>query len=166
MTTTNADQNSREALQAAFAGTPGTQMTKAAALDVVTSMYVAKQRALDQQKYLQEWKNQAAQNQDTGGQYLAQNAQAAFRQDHNDNSYQLEKHNLRNLLGPIDQNGNPIMNKGVPLPAPAALDKNGNPVKLFDLATNPSLSKYGDKTPQLVEKYAKSPYLSRYILNQ
>jgi len=166
LTTTNADQNSREALQAAFAGTPGTQMTKAAALDVVTSMYVAKQRALDQQKYLQEWKNQAAQNQDTGGQYLAQNAQAAFRQDHNDTSYQLEKHNLRNLLGPIDQNGNPIMNKGVPLPAPSALDKNGNPVKLFDLAANPTLSKYGDKTPQLVEKYAKSPYLSRYISNQ
>jgi len=166
LTTTNADQNSREALQAAFAGTPGTQMTKAAALDVVTSMYVAKQRALDQQKYLQEWKNQAAQNQDTGGQYLAQNAQAAFRQDHNDTSYQLEKHNLRNLLGPIDQNGNPIMNKGVPLPAPSASDKNGNPVKLFDLAANPTLSKYGDKTPQLVEKYAKSPYLSRYISNQ
>ena len=58
------------------------------------------------------------------------------------------------------------MNKGVPLPAPSALDKNGNPVKLFDLATNPTLSKYGDKTPQLVEKYVKSPYLSRYISNQ
>jgi hypothetical protein len=161
LATSGADQNSQQALQVALAGQPGSQMSKQAALDVISSMYVAKQRALDQQKYLQEWKSQSPDF------YLAQNAEQAFRNDHGDNYYNQEKHAIRNLFGPVDANGAPIKDQnGVPLPSQKALSKDGKPVSLFDLATNPSLSRYGDKTTKMIEKMMKSPYLTRYFSNQ
>jgi hypothetical protein len=94
-----ADQNSLGALETASLVVPKTDLSKNQALQVLASLYVDKQHALDQASYLNEYKNNlAASHPGMGNMYLAQNAQNAFRRDHSDIEYGKAKKALLDVL--------------------------------------------------------------------
>ena len=96
-----ADQNSLGALEAAAKAIPTTSLSKPQAMQVLASLYVDKQHALDQEQYLREYKdNLAALHPGMGNMYLAQNAINSFRQDpnHSEISYGKAKQALLDVL--------------------------------------------------------------------
>lgn len=97
--TTGADQHSLGALQTAARVVPSSNLSKAEAVEVLSGMYTDKQKMLDQQKYLNEYKANVAKK--YPGQpdlYLAQNALNAFRNDHPDTQYLQEKQKIKQML--------------------------------------------------------------------
>jgi len=164
--TSGADQHSLQSLQTALTAQPNSSIPKDVALDIVSSMYADKQKRIDKYNYIQDV-IQADANSGGYGNYNLANALRAFNVDHSDAQYQNEKHNFRNLLGPVDSNGNAIRDSktNIPKSAPMAFGTDGKPVPLFDLVANPTLSPRGEKIKPLVEKLSNSPYLSRWINN-
>jgi hypothetical protein len=97
--TSNADQNSLGALEAALKTVPTTNLSKPEAIQVLASLYVDKQHALDQAAYLNEYKaNVAAMHPGLGDLYLSQNALAGYRDDHSALEYGKAKEAIRQLL--------------------------------------------------------------------
>ena len=156
-----ASQNNLQGLATALSAQPGNTIPKPVALNIVSSLYADKQKAIDEYKYLQEYKQQAALSDPNGmGFYSTENARAAFNQEHNSQQYATEKHAFRNLLAPVDANDNPVGK-----PAPMAPDATGKPVHLFNLAVNPELTPRGPKVLPQIERYAGSPGLTRWMRN-
>lgn len=97
--TSNADQSSLGALEAALKTVPTTNLSKPEAIQVLASLYVDKQHALDQAAYLNEYKaNVAAMHPGLGDLYLSQNALAGYRDDHSALEYGKAKEAIRQLL--------------------------------------------------------------------
>ena len=62
--------------------TPGAQMTKQAALQILGRNIINTQIPLDQQKYLNDWKAKSEASAGMPGMYLTQNAISRFRDEH------------------------------------------------------------------------------------
>jgi hypothetical protein len=155
-----ASQNSLQGLATALSAQPGNTIPKPVALNIVSSLYADKQKAIDEYKYLQEYRQAALSDPNGIGLYSTENARAAFNQEHSSQQYAAEKHAFRNLLAPVDANDNPVRK-----PAPMAFDATGKPVHLFNLAVNPELTPRGPKVLPLIERYAGSPGLTRWMRN-
>ena len=140
--TSGAGQHSLAALQAAEKTIPSTAISKAEAVEILAGLYSDKQRALDQARYLQEYKSAVAKKYSgTPDAYLAQNAQQAFRQDHPDEMYLQEKEQIKKML-----------REAVPV-------ADGKFIPVFSLAAS------GKYPANLLEKrYGQN--VSRYIRNQ
>jgi len=147
-------------LATALSAQPGVNIPKPVALNIVSSLYADKQKAIDEYKYLQEYKQAALSDPNGIGLYSTENARAAFNQEHSSQQYAAEKHAFRNLLAPVDANDNPVGK-----PAPMASDATGKPVHLFNLAVNPELTPRGQKVLPQIERYAHSPGLTRWMRN-
>ena len=155
-----ASQNNLQGLATALSAQPGNTIPKPVALNIVSSLYADKQKAIDEYKYLQEYREAAVSDPNGMGLYSTQNARAAFNQEHNSQQYATEKHAFRNLLAPVDANDNPVGK-----PPPMLLDATGKPVHLFNLAVNPELTPRGPKILPQIERYAGSPGLTRWMRN-
>ncbi len=134
-----ADQNSLGALTEAAAMIPTSALSKDQAVKVLASMYVDKQRALDINSYLNEYKSDvAATHPGQGNLYLAQNTLSAFRKDHPDTQYGAAKDAIMKLL---------------------TLKKKDGTSLFPDLLT-------GKIPPQYIDRLAGIPGVSRFVLNQ
>ena len=117
-----AGERSFAALNAIAAATPGANMPKEAALEILANMYIDKQKSLDQARYLEDYKNLAA----MPGMYKSAQAQLAFRTDYNDQYYEGQRQRLNQILrgGKNKETGttliDDILNGKID---PAALDK-------------------------------------------
>ena len=94
------DASSLGALQTAARVVPSTANSYEGAVDILAGLYVDKQKAIDQNNYINEYKKLATQK---GGpvfasRYLVQDALNAFAQDHSDNQYGKEKESLKKAL--------------------------------------------------------------------
>ena len=158
--TYGASQNNLQGLATALSAQPGNTIPKPVALNIVSSLYADKQKAIDEYKYLQEYREAALSDPNGIGSYSTQNARAAFIQDHNSQQYATEKHAFRNLLAPVDANDNPVGKL-----APTVHDATGKPVHLFNVAVNPELTPRGPKVLPQIERYAGSPGLTRWMRN-
>ena len=155
-----ASQNSLQGLATALSAQPGNTIPKPVALNIVSSLYADKQKAIDEYKYLQEYRQAALSDPNGMGLYSTENARAAFNQEHGSPQYAAEKHAFRNLLAPVDANDNPVGKS-----ASMAPDATGKPVHLFNLAVNPELTPRGQKILPQIERYAGSPGLTRWMRN-
>ena len=155
-----ASQNNLQGLETALSAQPGNTMPKPVALNIVSSLYAEKQKAIDEYKYLQEYKEAALSDPNGIGLYSTEHARAAFNQEHSSQQYAAEKHAFRNLLAPVDANDNPVGKS-----PPMLLDATGKPVHLFNLAVNPELTPRGSKVLPQIERYAGSPGLTRWMRN-
>ena len=77
-----AGQRSLESLMTMLQATPGAQMTKQAALQILGRNIINTQIPLDQQKYLNDWKAKSEASAGMPGMYLTQNAISRFRDEH------------------------------------------------------------------------------------
>ena len=89
-----AGQRAFQALNQIAAATPGPGMPKDAALEIIGNMYIDKQKSLDQARYLEEYKNLAS----MPGMYKSAQAQLAFRNDYNDQFYEVQRQRLNEIL--------------------------------------------------------------------
>ena len=97
--TNNADQHSLGALEAAAKAVPSSSLSKPQAMQVLSSLYIDKQHALDQEQYLKEYKdNLAAMHPGMSDLYLSQNAMTAFRQEHSELEYAMAKEALMSIF--------------------------------------------------------------------
>jgi hypothetical protein len=130
-------QNSLGALDVAKDVVPSTRISKDAAAKVIAGMYIDKQRAIDLQNYLDEYKSSTSQNRrGLPNMYRAQNAELAFSKDFSDARYGKDKEALEKILM-AKHKGTPLLNK---------LYKGEVPI-------------------EFVEKAFNAPGISRYILN-
>ena len=92
MTSSGYHQNSLGGLEQALTATPGTNMTKGAAMGILSGLYATEQRNIDRMNYLADWRNKVDQNYPGMGQFYAnQDAMRAFEQDHPLTQYGTEK---------------------------------------------------------------------------
>ena len=92
LSTANASEmHNMMALREAVLNTPGTVMSKSAALQAVSGMIVKNQPALDQNGYLQDYKKLASSESGMSGTYNANNALTSFRADHTNDQYAKEQ---------------------------------------------------------------------------
>jgi hypothetical protein len=94
----NADQRSFAALKSWMQMTPSGVMTKPAAMNLITKMYVDNQRAVDEGNYFNEYDKYSSANKGIPGLYSGQNAESAFRRDYSDDRYMSEQAALANVL--------------------------------------------------------------------
>ena len=94
-----ADQHSLGALEAAAKAVPSSSLSKPQAMQVLSSLYIDKQHALDQEQYLKEYKdNLSAMHPGMSDLYLSQNAMTAFRQEHSELEYAMAKEALMSIF--------------------------------------------------------------------
>jgi hypothetical protein len=122
-------------LETASTIVPSTSIPKDAAVKILSGMYVDKQKNIDPQNYLNEYKGISAAK-GMPDMYRAQSAQAAFAADHNDAQYGAEKDAMGKLLG-ASYKGEPLIRA------------------MYE----------GKVNPQFVDKFIGVPHLSRYVLN-
>jgi hypothetical protein len=89
-----AGQRAFQALNQIAAATPGAGMPRDAALEIMANMYIDKQKALDQARYLEDYKELAS----MPGMYKSAQARLAFRTDYNDQFYERQRQRLNQIL--------------------------------------------------------------------
>ena len=107
------DTHSLGALQTAGRVIPSTANSYEGAVDILSGLYADKQKAIDQNNYVNEYKKLAIQK---GGpvfanRYLVQDALQAFAQDHSDNQYGTEKERLKKILAARTPDGGSLWDK-------------------------------------------------------
>ena len=107
------DTHSLGALQAAGRVIPSTANSYEGAVDILSGLYLDKQKAIDQNNYINEYKKLATQK---GGpvfanRYLVQDALQAFANDHSDNQYGTEKERLKKILAARTPDGGSLWDK-------------------------------------------------------
>ena len=90
-TANSSEMHNMMALREAILNTPGTAMSKSAALQAVSGMIVKNQPALDENGYLQDYKKLASSESGMNGTYNANNALTSFRADHTNDQYAKEQ---------------------------------------------------------------------------
>ena len=107
------DTHSLGALQTAGRVIPSTANSYEGAVDILSGLYLDKQKAIDQNNYINEYKKLATQK---GGpvfanRYLVQDALQAFASDHSDNQYGTEKERLKKILAARTPDGGSLWDK-------------------------------------------------------
>jgi hypothetical protein len=107
------DTHSLGALQTAGRVIPSTANSYEGAVDILSGLYLDKQKAIDQNNYINEYKKLATQK---GGpvfanRYLVQDALQAFANDHSDNQYGTEKERLKKILATRTPDGGSLWDK-------------------------------------------------------
>ena len=137
-----AGQRSFGALEIARQTVPNLSLPREAILDILAEQYVTKQRALDQKRYLNEYKQYvSSRGEPFAGNYLVQSAIDAMRRDRPDENTGPEKAQIKQLLRATRR------------------DENGKVVPLFN-------EFYVNKRPpQYIDRFFNTPGLARYIQN-
>jgi len=94
----NADQRSFGALRAWMQMVSNAGMSRPAAMNLITKMYVDNQRAVDEGNYFNEYDKYNSANGGISGLYSGQNAESSFRRDYSDDRYMSEQAALANVL--------------------------------------------------------------------
>jgi muramidase (phage lysozyme) len=89
-----AGQHSLESLMTMLQATPGAQMSKQAALQIIGRNIANAQLPLDQSNYLEDWKAKSEDAAGVPGMYLAHNAIKKFREDHPKGQYDNEQRSI------------------------------------------------------------------------
>jgi hypothetical protein len=97
-TAQNAGERSYGALQTAAKVIPSLNLPKEEIVNILAGQFRDKQIALDQERYLNDYKNLYSTRGGTEGAYLAQNARRQFREDMSATRYQQEEEAFKRLL--------------------------------------------------------------------
>jgi hypothetical protein len=97
-TVQNAGERSLGALDTAAKVVPALNLSRDAIINIMAGQYREKQIALDQERYLNDYKNLYSTRGGTEGAYLAQNALRSFRTDMSALKYQREEEAFKKLL--------------------------------------------------------------------
>jgi hypothetical protein len=107
------DTHSLGALQTAGRVIPSTANSYEGAVDILSGLYADKQKAIDQNNYINEYKKLATQKGSPvfANRYLVQDALQAFPNDHSDNQYGTEKERLKKILATRTPDGGSLWDK-------------------------------------------------------